>query len=90
MAVIDGDTVTITLTGASARAVTITERPGTRLSVPTGPDVAEISLRGGTGRVDFVAGRLEWLESGSTVVSITGTTVSVDELVEIAESMERR
>lgn len=86
---IDGQETTLLLSGGGARSVIVSQVPGTRLDTPTGPDFSEIAIRGVDGRHDLSSSTLEWVEDGF-VVRMKSTTVSVEELRDLAATMESR
>lgn len=85
----EDDRSTILMTGGGNRSVLIEERPGDRLATPKGPDFVAVELRGLTGRINSGAATLEWVEDGR-IVQLRSETVSMKELIELAESMSLR
>jgi hypothetical protein len=86
---IDEQGTTILLTGSGARSVIISQRPGSRLDPPTGPDFSEVQVRGGDGRYNASEATLEWIEDGR-VIRVQSETVGLAELVELASTMGSR
>ncbi len=80
------DGITILLTGSGRRTVQIHQTPGSRLGPPTGPDFTVVGIRGTEGRYDASTGGLEWTEENS-VLQLRSDTVSLAELIDIAEGM---
>lgn len=78
----------IAVTGPGARGFVLTQVPGQALAPPLEPDVRGVEIRGTAGRYTPRTGELEWVEGGS-VVSLRSATLSLDELVAIAERLER-
>jgi hypothetical protein len=89
LARIDGPETTLLLSGGGARSVIVTQMPGTRLDPPTGPDFSEVEVRGLDARHDLTSSTLEWVEDGF-VVRMKSSTVSVEELLELAAALESR
>jgi hypothetical protein len=89
LAHVEGDQVSILMTGAGRRTVHITQTPGSRLDPPVGPDVSMVEVRGDTGRSNAAAASLEWVE-GDRIVQMRSDTVSIEELQEIAEALSVR
>lgn len=77
----------IAVTGPGARGFVLTQVPGEALAPPLEPDVRGVEVRGTAGRYTPRTGELEWVEAGS-VVSLRSATLSLDELVAIAERLE--
>jgi hypothetical protein len=86
---VDGDQVSILMTGAGRRTVHITQTPGSRLDPPVGPDVSMVEIRGVTGRSNTAAASLEWVE-GDWIIQMRSDTVSIGELQDIAEALSVR
>lgn len=85
----DGDVITILLTGSGRRTVQIQQAPGSRLGPPTGADFSVVELRGMKGRYDTSTGTLEWTD-GERIFQLRSDTVSLEELLAIAEGMAPR
>ena len=86
---VDGDQVSILMTGSGRRTVHITQTPGSRLDPPVGPDVSMVEVRGVTGRSNSAAASMEWVE-GDWIIQMRSDTVSIGELQEIAEALSVR
>lgn len=84
---LEGDTVTLSYVGPGARAFRLTQNPGEALSPPLDDDVRGVALRGTSARYTPVRGELEWAEGG-LVVSLRSDTLSLAELVGVAERLE--
>lgn len=82
---VDGVLV-IDLFGAGDRSARITQRPAETLSPPLDPDARAVPARNTTARYSPMLGLLEWIEGGIGF-SIEAPTLSVDEIVGIAESL---
>jgi len=78
--------VSLAYTGAGARGFLLSQVRGQRLSPPLEPDVRGVRVRGAAGRYTPLLGELEWVESGS-VVSLRSQTLSLAEMLAIAESL---
>jgi hypothetical protein len=85
---IDDRVVTLDYTGAGARGFRLTEAPGDLLVPPLDPDVRGLEVRDSIGRYQPATGELEWVEAGM-VVSLRSTTLSVRELLGIADHLAR-
>lgn len=85
----DGTDATLLLTGGGSRSVVVTQREGTVLDPPTGPDFSAVEVRGLEGRHAFSTSTLEWVENGR-IVRMRSETVGIEELLELAEAMTRR
>ncbi len=83
-----GDTVVIELVGSGSRAARITQQPGGFLRPPFDPDARAVAVRGTVGRFSPSLGLLEWAEAG-VVISVASSQLSVTELIEIANALER-
>lgn len=83
-----GDSVVIDLVGSGSRAARVTQQPGGFLRPPFDPDARAVAVRGTLGRFSPSLGLLEWAEAG-VVVSVASSQLSVDELIEIANALER-
>ena len=86
---VDGERRVMLLVGSGNQTVLIESEPGNRLDAPTGPDFSEVEVRSATGRFDVGAGTLEWIEGG-VLMRMRSSSVSLDTLIEIAESMKPR
>ena len=86
---IDGDRRVMLLAGSGNQNVLIEAEPGDRLDSPTGPDYSEVEVRRTNGRYDAGTGTLEWIEGG-VVMRMRSSSVSLETLIEIAESMKPR
>jgi hypothetical protein len=86
---VDGERRVMLLVGSGNQNVLIDSEPGERLDSPTGPDFSEVPVRSATGRYDAGTGTLEWIEGGA-VVRMRSLSVSLETLIEIAESMKPR
>jgi hypothetical protein len=83
---VEGDQISILMTGAGRRTVHITQTPGSRLDPPIGPDVSIVEVRGISGRSNSAAASLEWVES-DRIIQLRSDTVSIEELHDIAEAL---
>lgn len=83
----DGSTVVVSYAGPGARGFQLTEASGNRLTPPLDLSVTAVDVRGEMGRWSGSRGELEWTEGG-VVVSLRSVTLSLDELLAIAASME--
>ena len=79
---------TLSYAGPGDRAFLLTQSADTELSPPLEANVRGVVVRGVAGRYSPDRGLLEWVE-GELGVSLASTTLSVDELVSIAESLRR-
>lgn len=86
---VEGDQISILMTGAGRRTVQITQTPGSQLDPPIGPDVSIVEIRGITGRSNSAAASLEWAE-GDRIIQLRSDTVSIGELHDIAEALSVR
>lgn len=80
------DGTTLLLSSGGARSVLVTQGEGTRLDPPTGPDFSEVEVRGVEGRHDLPSSTLEWVEDGQ-ILRMRSETVSIDELLDLANAM---
>jgi hypothetical protein len=85
---VDGTMVSLAFAGPGARAFLLVEAVGLRLDPPLDSDVQGVRVRGFDGRYTAGRGELEWVEHGR-VVSLRSGTLSLDELLAIAQSLER-
>jgi hypothetical protein len=83
---VDVDGTEILLQGGGARTVLITQKTGSGLDAPIGPDLVAVELRGVIGRHQASTGTLEWVEDGQ-VIQMTSKTVGMDVLLDLAASM---
>ena len=83
---VDGAIVTLSYSGAGARAFQLVQSPGDGLAPPLTADVRGVEVRGVSGRYAPGAGALEWVEGGR-VVELRSQTVSVGELLSIAAGL---
>lgn len=86
---VDGTAVSLAFAGPGARGFLLAETPGTRLSPPMDADVQGVRVRGADGRYSLAREELEWVEGGR-VVSLRSTTLSLEDLLAIAQSLEGR
>ena len=75
--------------GPGNRAFLLTEAVDERLSPPLEANVRGVIVRGTDGRYSPDRGLLEWVE-GNLAISLTSTTMSLDELVAIGESLREQ
>jgi hypothetical protein len=78
---------TILLTGGGERSILITQESGPELPPPMGPDQTAIPLRGTIARYDDATTTLAWIEN-DRLIRLRSESVSLDELVTIASSMD--
>jgi CheY-like chemotaxis protein len=71
---------------AGARGFVLTQAPDAAFAPPLEPDVRGVEVRGTAGRYTPGHGELEWVEDGR-VVSLRSATLSLDELVAVAERL---
>ena len=83
---VDVDGTEILLQGGGARTVLITQKTGSGLDAPIGPDLVAVELRGVIGRHQASTGTLEWVEDGQ-VIQMTSKTVGMDVLLDLAAAM---
>ncbi len=79
----------VSYAGPGNRAFLLTQAVDGRLSPPLESNVRGVSVRGIDGRYSPDRGLLEWVE-GDLVIGMASLTLSLDELVAIAESLDRR
>lgn len=84
----DGAT-SILLGSGGSRTIVITQRDGSVLDPPVGPDIYQVEVRGVVGRFDAANGVLEWVEEG-LYLEMRSDTVGRAVLMEVAESMASR
>jgi hypothetical protein len=85
---VDGAAVSLAFAGPGTRAFLLVETIGIRLDPPLDSDVQGVRVRGFDGRYTAARGELEWVEHGRTL-SLRSGTLSLDELLGIAQSLER-
>jgi hypothetical protein len=85
---VDATVVSLAYAGPGTRAFLLVEAPGIRLDPPLDSDVQGVRVRGSDGRYTAGRGELEWVEHGR-IVSLRSGTLSLDELLAIAQSLER-
>jgi hypothetical protein len=85
---VDGRTVTLAYAGPGSRGFLLVQTPGDRLAPPL-DDPAGVQVRGADGRWSPARGELEWVER-RRVLSLHSTTLSLEELLAIAASLEPR
>lgn len=83
---VDGGIVTLSYTGAGARAFELVQSAGSDLTPPLSADVRGIEVRGLTGRFSPAAGTLEWVEAGH-VVEVRSQSLGIGELLSIAAGL---
>jgi Putative zinc-finger len=86
---VDGRTVTLAYAGAGSRGFLLLQAPGDRLTPPLDADPVGVRVRGTDGRWSPGRGELEWVE-GPRTLSLRSTTLSLEELLAIAASLEPR
>lgn len=84
---VEDDTVRLGYHGPGDRAFLLVQAPGTVVSPPVDDDVRGVGLRGTAARYTPARGELEWVEGGRTV-SLRSRTLSLEELVAVAETLE--
>jgi hypothetical protein len=84
---IRGNAATMTFAGPGSRGFTLVQVDADTVGPPLDDDVREVTVRGRPGRWSPSLGTLEWREDG--VVSLSSTTLSLDELLAIASKLER-
>jgi hypothetical protein len=85
---IDGSQVELRYDGAGDRAFTVVRGAADGLTPPLEPDVSAVTVRGHPGRWQAATGDLEWVEAGH-VRAVRSETLSLDELLAVARSLER-
>lgn len=85
---VDGTVVSLAFAGPGTRAFLLVEAAGVRLDPPLDGDVQGVRVRGLDGSYTAGRGELEWVERGR-VLSLRSGTLSLDELLAIADSLER-
>jgi Putative zinc-finger len=86
---VDGRTVTLAYAGPGSRGFLLVQAPGDRLAPPLDDDPVGVPVRGTDGRWSPGRGELEWVEQ-RRVVTLRSTTVSLDELLAVAATLEPR
>jgi hypothetical protein len=84
---VDGTVVSLAFAGPGTRALLLVEAVGTRLDPPLDGDVQGVRIRGFDGRYTPGRGELEWVEHGR-IIGLRSGTLSLDELLAIAQSLE--
>jgi hypothetical protein len=84
---VDGTVVSLAFAGPGTRAFLLVEAAGIRLDPPLDSDVQGVRVRGFDGRYTAGRGELEWVERGR-IVSLRSGTLSLGELLAIAQSLE--
>lgn len=84
----EGET-SILLSSGGSRSILISQREGTALGPPIGPDVYQVEIRGIQGRFDAATGTLTWVEDGQ-IVELRSDTVGRAVLVRVAETLRPR
>lgn len=82
----DGE-VTMAFAGPGSRGFLLIQTPGSALTPPLEPDVRELRVRDVPGRFSPSRGEIEWVETNTTI-SITSATLTAEELLAIARSLE--
>jgi hypothetical protein len=85
----EGDTVTLVYAGPGARGYVLVEAPGTGLGPPFDPNARAIEVRATNARWSPDLGTLEWVED-ERVIALTSETMSLGELVAVADGMVSR
>ena len=83
---VEPDVVIFAYAGPGSRAFLLTEAIDDGLSPPLEANVRGVTVRGNSGRYSPDRGLLEWVES-DLVISLTSSSMSLEELVAIAESL---
>jgi hypothetical protein len=84
---VDGRIVTLAYAGPGSRGFLLVQAPGTRLTPPLDADARGVRVRRSDGRWSAERGQLEWVEGGR-VLDLRSTTLSLEELLAIAASLE--
>lgn len=85
--VVEG-TVTVDLMGTDKRAVRLTQSPAGLQKPPFDPDARTVNVRGTIGRFSPQLGLLEWSEA-EWAFTLSSTSLTVEELVSVAESLRQ-
>ena len=83
---VDNDIATLAYAGPGNRGFRLAETVETELSPPLEANVRGVTVRGIEGRYSPDRGLLEWIERQLTI-SLTSTTLSLQELIVIAQSL---
>jgi hypothetical protein len=83
---VDNDVAILAYAGPGNRGFRLAETVETALSPPFEANVRGVAVRGIEGRYSPDRGVLEWIE-GQLTMSLTSTTLSLQELIMIAEAM---
>lgn len=84
---IAGGTVSLVYAGPGDRGFTLVQSDAPRLTPPTDGDAVGVDVRGVPGRYSPERGQLEWVEGGAAR-SVSSPTLSLDELLGIATTLE--
>jgi Putative zinc-finger len=84
----DGTTVTLAYPGPGTRGFLLVQAKGERLAPPLDADVRGVRVRRSDGRWSAARGELEWVE-GNRTVSLRSATLSLEELLAVADQLER-
>jgi hypothetical protein len=84
---VDGRVVTLAYAGPGSRGFLLVQAPGTRLTPPLDADARGVRVRRSDGRWSAERGQLEWVEGGR-VLDLRSATLSLEELLAIAASLE--
>ena len=85
---VDGSTVTLAYPGPGTRGFLLVQARGGRLAPPLDADVRGVRVRGSDGRWSAARGELEWVEGGRSV-DLRSATLSLEELLAVADRLER-
>jgi hypothetical protein len=86
---VDTGIAILSYTGPGNRAFLLTQAVDSELSPPLEANMRGVTVRGIDGRYSPDRGLLEWVE-GNLTIGLTSTTLALDELVGIAESLSER
>jgi len=84
---VDGRVVTLAYAGPGSRGFLLVQSPGTQLTPPLDADARGVRVRRSDGRWSAERGQLEWVEGGR-VLDLRSATLSLEELLAIAASLE--
>jgi hypothetical protein len=84
---VDGKVATLAYAGPGSRGFLLVQAPGTRLVPPLDADARGVRVRASDGRWSAERGELEWVEGGR-VLDLRSATLSLEELLAIAASLE--
>jgi hypothetical protein len=84
---VDGRVVTLAYAGPGSRGFLLVQAPGTRLTPPLDADARGVRVRRSDGRWSAERGQLEWVQGGR-VLDLRSATLSLEELLAIAASLE--